>query len=82
VRARCQGSVAVGRNGVVAVGRNGVAGAAAAGRGMIAPLTPMRIGLVGCSKSKRERAAPAHDLYDRSTLFRGARCFVEQRCER
>jgi hypothetical protein len=42
----------------------------------------MRIGLVGCSKSKRERAAPARDLYDRSTLFRGARCFVQQRCER
>lgn len=42
----------------------------------------MRIGLVGCAKSKRSEPAAARDLYDRSALFRGARCYVERSCER
>ncbi len=42
----------------------------------------MRIGLVGCAKSKRADPAPARDLYDPSALFRGARCFVERSCDR
>jgi hypothetical protein len=41
----------------------------------------MRIGLVGCVKSKLPYAAPARDLYT-SSLFRGARCAVERSCER
>lgn len=41
----------------------------------------MRIGLVGCVKSKLRHAAPARDLYT-SPLFRGARCAVERSCER
>lgn len=41
----------------------------------------MRIGLVGCVKSKRASPAPARDLYT-SALFRGARCFVERSCDR
>ncbi|HXF71491.1 MAG TPA: hypothetical protein VNO79_02645 [Actinomycetota bacterium] len=41
----------------------------------------MRIGLVGCVKSKRARPAPARDLYT-SPLFRGARRFVEWSCDR
>jgi hypothetical protein len=41
----------------------------------------MRIGLVGCVKSKLPHAAPARDLYT-SALFRGARCAVERSCER
>lgn len=42
----------------------------------------MRVGLVGCAKSKRSEPAAARDLYDRSALFRGARCYVERSCER
>lgn len=41
----------------------------------------MRVGLVGCVKSKLPHAAPAQDLYT-SALFRGARCAVERSCER
>jgi hypothetical protein len=41
----------------------------------------MRIGLVGCVKSKLPRAAAAKDLYT-SALFRGARCAVERSCDR
>jgi hypothetical protein len=41
----------------------------------------MRIGLVGCVKSKLSYAAPARDIYT-SALFRGARCAVERTCER
>jgi hypothetical protein len=41
----------------------------------------MRIGLVGCVKSKLDKAAPARDLYI-SALFRGARCSVERSCDR
>jgi hypothetical protein len=41
----------------------------------------MRVGLVSCVKSKRDRPAPAADLYT-SPLFRGARCFVERSCDR
>lgn len=42
----------------------------------------MRIGLVGCAKSKRTDPTPARDLYDPSALFRGARCVVERSCDR
>jgi hypothetical protein len=42
----------------------------------------MRIGLVSCSKAKLDRAAPARELYSRSALFRGARCYVERTCDR
>jgi len=45
-------------------------------------VTRTRVGLVGCTKSKRERATAAKDLCDRSVLFRGARCTVERTCER
>ena len=41
----------------------------------------MRIGLVGCVKSKWIHPAPAQDLYI-STLFKGRRRFVEQSCDR
>ncbi len=41
----------------------------------------MRIGLVGCVKSKLSYPAPAKDLYT-SPLFRGARCAVERSCDR
>ena len=41
----------------------------------------MRIGLVGCVKSKRPQPAPARDLYT-SPLFRGARRSVERSCDR
>ncbi|MDR7612231.1 MAG: hypothetical protein QN210_07440 [Armatimonadota bacterium] len=43
--------------------------------------TGVRIGLVGCVKSKRAQPAPARDLYT-SPLFRGARRFVERTCDR
>jgi hypothetical protein len=45
-------------------------------------VTRTRIGLVGCSKSKRTEPAAARDLYDPSALFRGVRCLVERTCER
>jgi hypothetical protein len=41
----------------------------------------MRVGLVGCVKSKQPRAAPARELY-RSPLFRGRRAWVERTCDR
>lgn len=41
----------------------------------------MRVGLVGCVKSKVNHAAPAKDLYT-STLFVGRRRYVEQTCDR
>lgn len=41
----------------------------------------MRIGLVGCTKSKRERRVPARDLYSVSALFRGRVAFVEKSCD-
>lgn len=41
----------------------------------------MRIGLVGCVKTKRPGPSPAEDLYD-SVLFRGRRRFVEATCDR
>ena len=41
----------------------------------------MRIGLVGCVKSKLAHAAPARDLYV-SALFRGRRCYVERSTDR
>jgi hypothetical protein len=41
----------------------------------------VRIGLVGCVKSKLTVASPARDLYT-STLFVGRRRFVEASCDR
>jgi len=41
----------------------------------------MRIGLVGCVKTKRTTGALARDLYA-STLFTGRRRFVEESCDR
>jgi hypothetical protein len=41
----------------------------------------MRVGLVGCVKSKRPTRSPAQDLYT-SALFRGRRRYVEATCER
>ena len=41
----------------------------------------MRVGLVGCVKSKQARPAPARDLYT-STLFHGRRSAVERSCDR
>jgi hypothetical protein len=40
----------------------------------------MRIGLVGCVKSKAAETKPARDLYT-SPLFRGARRAVERTCD-
>ncbi len=42
----------------------------------------MRVGLVGCTKSKRPMAAPARELYTPSALFRGRRAYVERTCDR
>jgi hypothetical protein len=44
-------------------------------------MSERRVGLVGCVKGKRLRAAPARDLYT-SALFLGRRAFVERTCER
>lgn len=41
----------------------------------------MRVGLVGCVKTKRQEAAAAQDLYV-SPLFRGRRSYVEATCDR
>ena len=41
----------------------------------------MRIGLVGCVKSKARGPAPARDLYT-SALFLGRRAYVERSCDR
>lgn len=41
----------------------------------------MKIGLVGCVKTKRTTGAPARDLYT-STLFAGRRRYVEQSSDR
>src|SRR4051812_38638013 len=41
----------------------------------------MRIGLVGCVKTKLHRPAQAKDLYI-SPLFRGRRRYVERNCDR
>ncbi len=41
----------------------------------------VRVGLVGCVKTKVNYAAPAQELYV-STLFRGRRLFVEATCDR
>lgn len=41
----------------------------------------MRIGLVGCVKSKRVVPAKAADIYV-SALFRGRRAYVEETCDR
>src|SRR3990172_9853687 len=45
-------------------------------------ITVMRVGLVGCTKSKQTHAAPARDLYTPSALFRGRRDYVERSCGR
>lgn len=42
----------------------------------------MKIGLVGCTKSKLNYPAPAKDLYMPSALFRGRRAYVETSCDR
>lgn len=44
--------------------------------------SPVRIGLVGCTKSKLDRPAPAAELYSPSTMFRGRRGYVESTCDR
>lgn len=41
----------------------------------------MKIGLVGCVKTKRATGAPARDLYT-STLFTGRRRYVEESSDR
>lgn len=41
-----------------------------------------RVGLVGCTKSKLSRRAPAERLYSPSSTFRGRRSFVQQSCGR
>lgn len=41
----------------------------------------MRVGLVGCVKSKKLEPAPARELYI-SHLFRGRRAYVERTCDR
>jgi hypothetical protein len=41
----------------------------------------MRVGLVGCVKTKVAHPAKARDLYS-SALFRGRRRFVESSCDR
>lgn len=41
----------------------------------------VRVGLVGCVKTKRHHEAPARDLYV-SQLFRGRRSYVEATCDR
>jgi hypothetical protein len=41
----------------------------------------MRVGLVGCVKTKQPRAAPAQELYT-SPLFWGRRTWVERTCDR
>lgn len=42
----------------------------------------MRIGLVGCTKSKLDTRARAADLYSPSALFRARRTHVERACDR
>lgn len=42
----------------------------------------MRVGLVGCTKSKLSRRARGEDLYSPSAMFRGRRAFVAQSCDR
>jgi hypothetical protein len=44
-------------------------------------LDRLRVGLVGCVKTKLDRPAPARDLYV-SPLFRGRRRWVERTCDR
>src|SRR5437870_4576126 len=41
----------------------------------------MRVGLVGCVKSKASEAMSAREMYT-SPLFRGRRSFVERSCDR
>src|SRR5437879_140917 len=41
----------------------------------------MRLGLIGCVKTKAPLPAPAYELYV-SSLFRGRRAFVEATCDR
>lgn len=42
----------------------------------------MRVGLVGCTKSKLPHRATAQRLYSASALFRGRRAFVLESCDR
>jgi len=47
----------------------------------VVPAKRVRVGLVGCVKTKRSQATVARDLYD-SYLFRGRRSYVESSCGR
>ena len=38
----------------------------------------MQVGLLSCTKAKREHPAPPRDLYEPSALFRKARAYCEQ----
>jgi hypothetical protein len=42
----------------------------------------LRVGLVGCTKTKLDHRAPARDLYSASPMFRGRRFYVETTCDR
>jgi hypothetical protein len=42
----------------------------------------MRVGLVGCTKSKLQHRAKAEDLYSSSAMFRGRRAFIGRSCDR
>lgn len=42
----------------------------------------MRIGLVGCTKSKLPHRSKAEELYSPSAMFRGRRAFVQRSCDR
>lgn len=46
-----------------------------------AQIRTSRLGLVGCVKTKRDRPAPARELYG-SPLFQGRRRYIESSCER
>lgn len=42
----------------------------------------MRIGLVGCTKSKLPHRSKAEELYSPSAMFRGRRAYVQRSCDR
>ncbi len=41
----------------------------------------MRIGLIGCTKSKLPHRSKAEDLYSPSAMFRGRRTYVQRSCD-
>lgn len=57
------------------------AGSRGSARSAFRTIEPVRVGLVGCVKTKLDHAAPAEDLYV-SPLFRGRRAFVALTCDR